>query len=212
MEDILDLYAEPYDPNRPQVCLDEVSYQRLTDVREPLPVRRGRPRRQDYEYERHGTANLFVALEPQAGQRVVAVTERRTAVDFAHFIKHLVDDCYPEATVIRLVLDNLNTHSPASLYEAFPAAEARRLTRKLELHPTPKHASWLNAAEIEIGVLGAAVPQAPDRPSRHAAGRGGRVRGQPQRATGEGRLELHDQQSAGEVGPVLRPVITVAVY
>jgi hypothetical protein len=153
MEDILDLYAEPYDAKRPQVCLDEVSYQRLTDVREPLPAKRGRPRRQDYEYAREGTANLFVALEPRAGKRVVQVTERRTAVDFAHFIKHLVDDCYPEAEVIRLVLDNLNTHSPASLYEAFPAAEARRLTRKLELHPTPKHASWLNMAEIEIGVL-----------------------------------------------------------
>jgi hypothetical protein len=153
MEDVLDLYAEPEDPQRPQICVDEVSYQLLDDVRAPLRAAPGRPARVDCEYRREGTVNLFVAVQPLAGQRVVAVTGQRRAVDLAWFLKHLVDDCYPEAEVLRLVLDNLNTHTPACLYETFPAPEARRLARKLELHYTPKHASWLNMAEIEIGVL-----------------------------------------------------------
>jgi hypothetical protein len=153
MEDVLDQYAEPYDPRRPQLCVDELSYQLLSHLRDPLPAAPGRAAKVDYEYHREGTCNLFVALEPLAGRRVVEVTARRTAVDFAHFLRHLIDDCYPEAEVLRLVLDNLNTHTPACLYEAFPAPEAWRLTRKLELHYTPRHASWLNMVEIEIGVL-----------------------------------------------------------
>ena len=153
MEDVLDLYAEPYDPNRPVVCFDETSTQLLADVREPLPAQPGRPRRVDYEYRRAGTRNLFLFCEPLAGWRHVAITERRTMEDFAHQMQWLVDTAYPHAPVIRVVLDNLNTHRPASLYETFPAAEARRIAKRLEFHHTPKHASWLNMAEIEFSVL-----------------------------------------------------------
>ena len=153
MEDVLDLYAEPCDPNRPVVCFDETSTQLLAEVREPLPAQPGRPRRQDYEYRRGGTRNLFLFCEPLAGWRHVAITERRTMQDFAHQMRWLVDVAYPDATVIRVVLDNLNTHRMASLYETFPAAEARRIVKRLEFHHTPKHASWLNMAEIEFSVL-----------------------------------------------------------
>ena len=153
MEDVLDLYAEPYDPSRPVVCFDETSTQLLADVREPLPAQPGRPRRQDYEYRRGGTRNLFLFCEPLAGWRHVAITERRTMVDFAHQMRWLVDVAYPDATVVRVVLDNLNTHRMASLYETFPAAEARRIVKRLEFHHTPKHASWLNMAEIEFSAL-----------------------------------------------------------
>jgi hypothetical protein len=153
MEDILGVYTRPYDPRRPLVCLDEMPEQLLADARPPLPVEPGRPVRIDYEYERCGTANLFLCCEPLAGRRWVAVTDRRTAVDWAHQIKILVDERYPEAEKIVLVQDNLNTHTPAALYEAFEPAEAKRLADKLELHYTPKHGSWLNIAEIELSVL-----------------------------------------------------------
>ncbi len=153
IEDVLDLYAEPYDPKRPWVCFDETPYQMVGDVAEPMEVAPGQPKRVDYEYEREGSCNLFVTVQPQEGWRQVVVTERRTALDFAHQMKALVDEYLPEAEVIRVVMDNLNTHTPASLYQAFPAEEARRITRKLEFHYTPKHGSWLNMAEIEISVL-----------------------------------------------------------
>ena len=153
MEDVLDLYAEPYDPRRPVVCFDETSTQLLGEARPPLPARPGQPRRQDYEYRREGTRNLFLTCEPLRGWRHVAVTQRRTMVDFAHQMRWLVDEAYPEVQVVRVVLDNLNTHRPASLYEAFPAAEARRIVKRLEFHHTPKHGSWLNMAEIEFSVL-----------------------------------------------------------
>ena len=153
MEDVLDLYAEPYDPQRPVVCFDETSTQLLADVRPPLPARPGTPQRQDYEYRREGTRNLFLTCEPLAGWRHVEATERRTKQDFAHQMRWLVDEAYPEAGVVRVVLDNLNTHRKASLYEAFPAAEARRMARKLEFHHTPKHGSWLNMAEIEFSIV-----------------------------------------------------------
>ena len=158
MEDVLDLYAEPYDPDRPVVCFDETSTQLLANIREPLPAQPGRPRRQDYEYRRGGTRNLFLFCEPLAGWRVQsltnpAITERRTMQDFAHQMRWLVDLAYPDATVIRVVLDNLNIHRMASLYETFPAAEARRIVKRLEFHHTPKHASWLNMAEIELSAL-----------------------------------------------------------
>ena len=153
MEDVLDLYEEPHDPERPVVCFDETSTQLLAETRPPLPPRPGRPRRQDYEYRREGTRNLFLACEPLAGWRHVAVTQRRTMNDFAHQMRWLVDEAYPEAQVVRIVLDNLNTHRPASLYESFPAAEARRIVKRLEFHYTPKHGSWLNMAEIEFSVL-----------------------------------------------------------
>lgn len=153
MEETLNVYQRPYDPKRPMVTLDEASRQLVKHVREPIPTRPGQPAIQDYEYERNGTANLFMLFEPLAGRREVLVTERRTAKDYAHTIRHLVDVMYPDAEKIVLVQDNLNTHKPASLYEAFPPEEARRLIDKLEIHYTPKHGSWLNMAEIEIGVL-----------------------------------------------------------
>ncbi len=153
MEDVLDVYTRPYDPRRPQVCLDETSRQLLGDVAPPLPPAPGRPARQDYEYTRAGVCNLFMLCEPLRGWRHVVVSDRRTRADFAHCIKELADSHYPDAERIVLVLDNLNTHTPASLYEAFPPAEAKRLADKLEIHYTPKHGSWLNMAEIELGVL-----------------------------------------------------------
>ncbi len=153
MEDVLDLYAEPYDPQRPVVCFDETSTQLLAETRPPLPPRPGLPLRQDYEYRREGVRNLFLACEPLAGWREVAVTERRTMQDFARRMRWLVDEAYPEAEAVRVVLDNLNTHRRASLYETFPAEEARRIARRLEFHYTPKHGSWLNMAEIEFSVL-----------------------------------------------------------
>ena len=153
MEDVLDLYAEPYDPRRPKVNFDEKSVQLIAETRTSLPAQPGQPARIDYEYQRNGTANLFVMCEPQAGWRHVVVTERRTKHDFAHQMKWLVDERYPAAEVIRVVLDQLNTHRPASLYDTFPPAEARRIRRKLEFHYTPKHGSWLNMAEIELSVL-----------------------------------------------------------
>ena len=144
MEDVLDLYAEPYDPKRPVVCFDETSTQLLAETRAPMPPRPGRTQRQDYEYRREGTRNLFLACEPLAGWRQVAVTQRRTMQDFAHQMRWLVDEAYPEVPVVRVVLDNLNTHRTASLYETFPAVEARRIAKRLEFHYTPKHGSWLN--------------------------------------------------------------------
>jgi hypothetical protein len=153
MEDVLDLYAEPYNPKRPKVNFDESSKQLIGETRAPLPAQPGQAARFDYEYKRHGTCNLFLFCEPQAGWRHVAVTEQRTMPDFAHQMKWLVDERYPEAEVIRVVLDNLNTHKPASLYETFPPAEAHRLRQKLEFHYTPKHGSGLNMAEIELSVF-----------------------------------------------------------
>jgi hypothetical protein len=153
MEDVLDLYEEPYDPKRPKVCFDETSKQLVEDKQAPKPVKRGHPEYYDYEYKRNGTRNLFMVIEPQKGWRHVEVTERRTAQDFAGQMKWLVDEAYPEAEVIRVVLDNLNTHKTASLYKAFPPAEARRIARRLEFHYTPKHGSWLNMAEIEFSVF-----------------------------------------------------------
>ena len=153
MEDVLDLYAEPCDPQRPVVCFDETSTQVLADVSEPLPAQPGRPMRVDSEYQRAGTRNVFLACETGRGWRHVAITKRRTMQDFAHQMRWLVDDAYPDIPVIRLVLDNLNTHRLASLYETFPAPEARRIAKRLESHHTPKHGSWLNMAEIESRVL-----------------------------------------------------------
>jgi len=153
MEDVLDLYAEPYDAQRPRVCFDECPYQMISEVRLPIPVRSGQVERHDYEYRREGTCNLFMFAQPERGWRHVEVTDRRTMLDFAQCMKDLVDIYFPSAQVIRVVLDNLNTHTPAALYEAFDPATARRLIRKLEFHHTPKHGSWLDMAEIEFAVL-----------------------------------------------------------
>ena len=161
MEDVLDLYAEPYDPKRPVVCFDETSKQLVAEKRAPIPAKAGRQERFDYEYQRNGTRNLFMTCEPLAGWRHVAVTGRRTMEDFAHQMRWLSDAAYPEAEKVRVVLDNpvsstgqaLNTHRPASLYEAFEPKEARRVIQRLEFHYTPKHSSWLNMAEIEFSVF-----------------------------------------------------------
>lgn len=153
MEELLDLYAEPSDPQRPVVCFDEKPYQLVGETRQPLPRQPGQPQRFDYEYQRQGTANLFIVFQPLAGWRHVAVSERRAKLDFAGQMQALVDEHFPDAEQIRVVLDNLNTHTPAALYEAFVPAEARRILRKLEFHYTPKHGSWLNMVEIELSVL-----------------------------------------------------------
>jgi hypothetical protein len=153
MEDVLDVYQRPHDPRRPVVCLDETSRQVLAETRAPLPAAPGRPARHDPEYARAGVVNCFLVSEPLRGRRQVRLSERRTRIDFAHCIKDLVDVHYPEAAGIVLVLDQLNTHSPASLYQAFPPAEAKRLADKLEIHYTPTHGSWLNMAEIELSAL-----------------------------------------------------------
>ena len=171
MEDVLDLYAEAYDPQRPVVCFDESSTQLLAETRDPMPAAPGRPRRQDYEYVRGGTRNLFPTCEPQRGWRHVAITHRRTMQDFAHQMRWLVDQAYPDAPVVRVVLDNLNTHRTASLYETFPPAEARRIAQRLEFHYTPKHGSWLNMAEMDLSVLARACLRGrnPDRDSLEQA-------------------------------------------
>ncbi len=167
MEDVPDLYAEPYDPQRPVVCFDETSTQLLADARPPIPAAHGQPKREDYEYRRDGTRNLFLACEPMAGWRHVKVTERRTKEDFAHQMRWLVDEAYPDVPVVRVVLDNLNTHRMASLYEAFPAAGARRIAKRLEFHYTPKHGSWLNMAEIEFSIFSRSClrQRLPDEPA-----------------------------------------------
>jgi hypothetical protein len=152
MEDVLDLYEEPYDSKRPMVCFDESPKQLIAEVREPIPAEPGSPARCDTEYERKGVCDLMMICEPKRGFRQVDITDRRTKIEFAHCMKHIAE-LYPDATVIRVVLDNLNTHKIASLYEAFPAEQARELARRLEFHYTPKHGSWLNIAEIELAVL-----------------------------------------------------------
>ncbi len=153
MEDVLDLYAEPDDAQRPVVCFDELPYQLLDHAIPPEPATALHPVREDYEYVRTGTCNLFIAFQPRQGWPHVDVTERRTGQDFAHQMRQLVDEQFPDATVIRVVLDNLNTHTPAALYEVFSPEEARRLTTKLEFHDTPKHESWLNMVEIELSIV-----------------------------------------------------------
>lgn len=153
MENVLEVYKRPYDPQRPVVCMDEKPKQLVKQTRTPMACTKGQPERFDYEYERNGTANVFIFVEPLKGWRRVDVTERRTRIDWAHQIKRLVDEDYRKAEWITLVMDNLNTHGPASLYEAFEPAEARRLIEKLEIIYTPKHGSWLNAAEVELAVL-----------------------------------------------------------
>ena len=153
MEDVLEVYHRPHDPSRPLVCLDETSKQLVAETRAPLPMRPGREARHDYEYRRGGVANLFMLFAPLEGWRHVEVTARRTSVDYARVLKDLADVAFPAAEKITLVQDNLNTHTPAALYEAFPPAEARRLAERFEWRYTPKHGSWLNMAEAELSVL-----------------------------------------------------------
>lgn len=153
MEDVLDVYELPYDPMSPVVCMDEKSYQLLDDVRQPLPVRPGDNQKTDSEYKRNGTCSIFAFVEPLGGRHHVSVHEHRTAIDWAMGIKYLSDEMFPDAKKIILVMDNLNTHKAASLYKAFPPSEARRIIKRLEIHYTPKHGSWLDMAEIELNVM-----------------------------------------------------------
>lgn len=153
MEDVLDVYARAYDPQKPVICVDELLVQLIAETRLPLPAKPGQPERFDYEYKRNGTCNLFMFFQPLAGWRHMRITDRRTKVDFAHCLRYLVDELFPHADVVVLVLDNLNTHVPYVLYEAFPPAEARRILDRLDFHYTPKHGSWLNMVEIEFSVL-----------------------------------------------------------
>ena len=153
MEDVLEVYHRPYNPSRPVVCMDEASKQLIAEVREPLPAQPGSVAKYDSEYERRGTANIFMAVEPLAGKRTVRVTARRTKIDWAKFIQYLLLTMYPEAAIVVLVMDNLNTHGIGSLYEAFDPETARALTARLEIHHTPKHGSWLNMAETELSIL-----------------------------------------------------------
>jgi len=153
MEDVLDLYAEPYDRRRPVVCFDELPVQLVAEVRAPLPAAPGRGAREDYEYKREGVVNAFVLCEPRRGWRHLTVTAQRCKTDFARQMQWLIDVGFPRAVLIRLVLDNLSTHTPEALYETFPPAEARRILRRLAFHYTPKHGSWLNMAEIEWSIL-----------------------------------------------------------
>lgn len=153
MEDVLEVYHLPYDPKYPVVCMDESSKQLIDEVCTPIPCKPGQPARIDDEYVRKGVAQIFMEVEPLAGKRHVAITERRTRKDWAQQIKQMLDDRYPEVIKVRLVMDNLNTHNVASLYETFEPCEARRLAERLEIHYTPKHGSWLNMAEIELSVL-----------------------------------------------------------
>ena len=153
MEDVLDVYKRPYDPKLPMVCLDETSKQLIGETRIPGTASPGQLARYDYEYKRNGVANLFMIFEPLIGKRRVKVTERRTKIDWAYCVREMVDQIYPDAEQIVLVMDNLNTHNKSSLYEAFEPAEAKRIADKLEIHYTPKHGSWLDMAEIELGIL-----------------------------------------------------------
>ena len=153
MEDVLDVYELPYDPMYPVVCMDEKPYQLLDDVRQPLPVRPGDNQKTDSEFKRNGTCSIFAFVEPLGGRHHVSVHEHRTAIDWAMGIKYLSDEMFPDAKKIILVMDNLNTHKAASLYKAFPPSEARRIIKRLEIHYTPKHGSWLDMAEIELNVM-----------------------------------------------------------
>jgi len=153
MEDILDKYDEPYDEKRPLVCLDERPYQLISETRVKIPMKPGQVERYDYEYKREGTCNMFAIFQPDTGYRHIEVTEHRTKVDFAIFIKKVIDEIFPKVDTVQLVVDNLNIHTPSCFYEVFPPEEARRIVKKLEFHYTPKHGSWLNQVEIEFAVL-----------------------------------------------------------
>ena len=200
MEDVLDLYAAPPDPTRPVVCLDESPVQLIGEVREPIPASPGQIERVDYEYRRNGTVNLFVAVDAHRPWRKVSVTERRTGQDYAERLRELVDVDFPEAACIRVVQDNLSTHTRGSLYETFPAAEAHRILGRLEFHYTPKHASWLNMVEIEIGVLkGQCLDRRID--NRRARARDRRLGAQ--RLWRSRELDVHDREGPHQDGPRL---------
>jgi hypothetical protein len=215
MEDVLEVYTRPYDPEQPQVCVDEVSKQLVADITPPVPMQPGQPAREDYEYERCGTANLFMICEPLAGRRHVKVTDRRTSADFALVLQELSDVHYPQANKIVLVMDNLNTHKLSVLYQVFPAAEARRILERFEVHHTPKHASWLNMAECELSVLSRqCLAQRIDSPSRLT---GEVAAWEQQRNAQQVRINWRFTTAAARIKlqrlyPVLSPVNTTETY
>ena len=198
MEDVLEVYHRPYDPRFPVICMDEASKQLVGEVRQPLPTRPGQPLRYDSEYERLGTCNIFMFVEPLRGNRHVRVTDRRTRVDWAFALRDLLDEKYQDAERIVLVMDNLNTHSPASFYEAFVPSEARRLTERLEIHYTPKHGSWLNIAECELSVLGRQC-LASDRRRSTSVERGSGVGKGSQSSREQGELAVHDRERSRQI-------------
>src|SRR4249920_1704930 len=207
MEDVLEVYQRPRDPERPVVCLDETSKQMIVETRAPIPAKSGRKARHDYEYERNGVTNLFMMFAPLEGWRHVKVTDRHTAIDYAHALRDLSDVHFPGAAKIVLVQDNLNTHKPASLYEAFPAAEARRLVERFEWHYTPKHGSWLDMAESELGVLASQCldRRIADKPI--LAPRSQRMAEPPQQAPRQGQLAIQNRRcprQAEETVPSVR--------
>jgi hypothetical protein len=191
MEDVLEVYTRPYDPRRPVVCMDETFKQLIGETRPPLPLIPGQIERFDHVYVRNGVASLFLAFEPLAGWRTVAVTDHRRRLEWASFIKSLVDDRYKDAEKIVLVMDQLNTHSPASLYEAFTPDEAKRLADKLEIHHTPKHGSWLNMAEIELSVMGRPMSFPTHRTARNAGPPDCQLGNPTQPDPDESELEIH---------------------
>ena len=217
MEDVLDLYAEAPDPKRPVVCFDESPVQLIGELRQPISAAPGQLERYDYEYRRNGTVNLFVVLDVHRPWRKVKVTERRAAEDYAQCMRELVDVLYRDAECIRVVQDNLSTHSAGALYQAFPPAEARRILRRLEFHYTPKHASWLNMVEIEIGVLRGQCLNRRIRRRKMAPSRNRRLGTTAQYRTRPHQMDVHNRQSPRQNGPRLsqhsqRVIITVQGY
>lgn len=191
MEDVLEVYARPHDPARPVVCMDEKPYQLLAHAREPIPAAPGRDRKEDCEYVRHGTCSIFVWGEPLAGRRRVIARDRRTRLDWAHEVERLLTDDYPDAEEVVLVMDNLNTHTLGSLYEAFDPAKARTLAQRLEIHHTPRHGSWLNIASDRALRPDPPMPGPPHRRSGRPQPRTGRLAGSNERRPAAGQLALH---------------------
>ena len=192
MEDVVDVYHVPEDPRYPTVCFDETRKQLIGDIATPLPAAPGHPQRYDYEYERNGVQNLFLFFCPLRNWRHVKVTDRRTKADWAECMRELVDELFPDAERIRVVQDNLNTHTPAALYEVFAPAEAKRILDRLEFHYTPKHGSWLNMAEIELSVLEPTMPEPPHSGHGHLAAGDGSLGDDPQSQGGHRELALYN--------------------
>ena len=216
MEDVLEVYHRPFDEKRPLVCLDEASKQLIGETVQPLPAEPGQPERFDFEYVRNGTANLFMISAPLLGWRAVQVTQRRTAKDFAEVVRWLAEEVHPDAEKIVLVMDNLNTHKLASLYEAFPPEQARRMAERLEIHHTPKHGSWLNMAEIELSVLSRPCLDrwiaARDEMRREIAAGDCGERSGTKRETDRDPRAIHDAQRPGEAPPTLPGDSIAVVY
>jgi hypothetical protein len=212
MEDVLDVYARAYDPNTPVVCMDEKPYQLLDHARDPIPAAPGADRKEDSEYVRHGTCSIFVWVEPLAGWRHVDAQPQRTKIDWAHQVQRLLTSDYPNAEKVVLVMDNLNTHSIGSLYEAFDPAKARAFAERLEIHHTPKHGSWLNVAEIELSALTPPMPRPPHPRPRHPQHRAHRLANSHQHQPTPSQLALHHQRRPHPTPPPLPRPLEATLY